>query len=697
MSDVRPDPAPLLQPRSVAVVGATDRPGSYGDTVLTNLERAGFEGPVWGVHPTRASVHGRDCVATPAELPEPVDAVVFAIPAAKVPASLAEAAERGCRGAIVISAGFGEVAAGAGLEAELAEVAARAGIPVCGPNGNGVIAVADRAPLWGDSVPRLRPGPLAMITQSGNLAVNAIGSRRGIDFHTLVSAGNQTVLDAADWLAAIAGREGVRSIALFLEEDGDGARLAESLAVCAERSVGVAVLKVGSSRAGAAAASAHTGAVAGDQRAFRALVEEAGAVWTRDPHELLEVARVLAEPGARPGRRDGGVAVLTCSGGDSGIAADLADDEGLGLPQLAEGTRSSLSKLLPDAATPGNPLDYTSLIWGDSELLASIVETVGADPAVEQLLLLYDHPAGLRPEHEEEWRAVRTGLAEGAARSDAAALIASTLPDLLDDAAARELSARGIPAVAGLRTALRCVRALRSPPGDPSRLRSIAAAAAAARAGLNGHRAGWLGEAEAKRLLREHELPVPEGAELDLGDERGCIAAAEELGWPVALKLSGPEVRHKSDSGALALGIAGEDELRRAHARLASLPGASGARLLVERMAEPGVEMLVSARADAVVPVLTVALGGIWTEALADAAVIPLPADADRVAAGIRSLRGAELFSGGRGGEAMEIDAVADVAARLGDLLLDRGLELIELNPVLVRGDGCVAVDALAR
>src|ERR1700751_3979959 len=129
-----PAPAPLLEPPPVAVVGATDRPGSYGDTVLTNLERAGFTGPVWGVHPTRESVHGRDCVPSPADLPEPVDAVVFAIPAAKVPASLAEAAERGCRGGIVISAGFGEVPGGLGLEAELSEVAARAGIPVCGPN-----------------------------------------------------------------------------------------------------------------------------------------------------------------------------------------------------------------------------------------------------------------------------------------------------------------------------------------------------------------------------------------------------------------------------------------------------------------------------------------------------------------------------------------------------------------------------------
>jgi acetyl-CoA synthetase len=459
----------------------------------------------------------------------------------------------------------------------------------------------------------------------------------------------------------------------------------------------VAVLKVGESRAGAAAAAAHTGAVAGDQRAFRALVEEAGAAWVRDPHELLEAARVLAEPRARPNRAGrGGLAVLTCSGGDSGIAADLAEQAGIELPPLAERTTRKLADLIPAVATPGNPLDYTSMIWGESDLLASIVEAVGEDPAVDQLLLLYDHPAGLRPEHETEWRAVRDGLADGAERCDAAALIASTLPDLLDEAAARELAARGIPVVAGVATALACAKALASPPGDPARLRSIAEAASGARPGTNGVPGDWLGEGESKRLLRDHGLPVPEGALLDAADEEGCVASANQLGWPVALKLSGPMVRHKSDSGALTLDIAGEEDLRRARDRLLALPEADGATLLVERMAEPGVELLISARADAVVPVVTVALGGVWAEALGDAAVVPLPADAARIADGIGSLRGASLLSGGRGREPLDLAAAAELAARLGDLLLERGLRLVELNPVVVHRSGCTAVDAVA-
>ena len=167
---------------------------------------------------------------------------------------------------------------------------------MCGPNGNGIAAIAAGAPMWGDALSAVAPGPVAMVSQSGNVAVNALNSRRGIGWHTLVSTGNQAVCDASDWLEAVAELDGVRSIALFCESDGDGVRLAEALAVAADRGVGVAVLKVGASLAGARAAAAHTGALAGDQRVFRALVEEAGAAWAEDPHELLELARALAAP-----------------------------------------------------------------------------------------------------------------------------------------------------------------------------------------------------------------------------------------------------------------------------------------------------------------------------------------------------------------------------------------------------------------
>ncbi|HEX5956743.1 MAG TPA: CoA-binding protein, partial [Solirubrobacterales bacterium] len=178
---------PLLAPRSIAVVGANDRPGSYADNVLANLDRSGFPGPVWGVNPKRAGsrVRDRDCFATLADLPQAPDAVVVAIPAAGVVESVREAGELGCGGAVVISAGFGEIEAGAELEAELRDAALATGLPICGPNCNGIVSAPARAGMWGDSVQDLDPGPVAMVSQSGNVAVNALGSRRGIQWHTL--------------------------------------------------------------------------------------------------------------------------------------------------------------------------------------------------------------------------------------------------------------------------------------------------------------------------------------------------------------------------------------------------------------------------------------------------------------------------------------------------------------------------------
>ncbi len=693
------DLRPLLEPQSIAVVGANDRPGTYADGILRNLTRGGFSGPVWGVNPNRDEVLGFPCVASVAELPEPVDAVVVAIPAAGVPAVVVEAGERGCGGAIVISAGFGEIEAGRALEAELIAAARTHDLPICGPNGNGIVATRARAAMWGDSVAPLEPGHVAMVTQSGNVGVNALGSQRGIRWHTVVSTGNQAICDASDWLSALSGLGDVRSVALFLESDGEGPRLAEALADCADRGIGVAVLKVGSSQAGAVAAAAHTGSLMGDQRVFRALISEAGAAWAENPHELLELARVLAEPRSRPHRTasdpPGGLCVLTCSGGDSGVAADEAQRLGINLPPLGPATRGHLAGLLPAAATIANPLDYTSMIWGDVPRLAEIIKTVANDPAIDQLLLCYDHPRDLSEESERSWAAVRAGIVAGAAEARAGALVCSTLPDLIAVEAAEELGARGVPLVAGLATGLRCVRALRADPGDPGRLRDIAAAAGQALQAGAAAENGWVGEAEAKRALRGFGVGVPEGRIASGAED--AIAAAHELGWPVALKLSAPHLRHKTDARALALDLDTDEAVEREALRLLALSQGRDAELLVEEMAAPGVELFVAARADGVVPALAVGLGGIWTETLDDLAIVPLPAEPDRIARALRTLRGAPLLTGGRGAEPVDLDAVAHLAAGAGRMLLDQRLALLELNPVVANARGAVALDALAR
>lgn len=746
------DPTPLLRPRSVAVVGANDRPGSYGDVIFRNLAAAGFEGAVYGVNPKRQEVHGRVCVPTVADLPEPVDAVVVAIPAAGCAPVILEAGARGCGGAIVLAAGFGETAAGRPLEAELKAAARTAAIPVCGPNGNGVVSVAARAPLWGDSVEHLSPGPVAVITQSGNFGVNALGSDRGIDFHTVVSTGNSAVLSASDWLEALAATDGVGSVALMLESDGDGAHLARALASCAERGIGVAVLKVGSSEGGARAAGAHTGALAGDQRVFAALLREAGAAQAGEPGELLELARALATPRARPAHRgvepsqvpgaalagDGadadspvgprprrGLAILTCSGGDSGVAADLAAARGLELPELSPAARERLAAVLPSAATVGNPLDYTSILWDDHEALEEVAAAVSSDPAIDQLLLLFDQPRGLDREVADGWEGVRRALLAGAAKGDAATILGSTLVELLDPDTAAELAGGGrVATAAGLGAAIACAAALRTPPADPERLREIAVAAEKERdvgagegrtAGTEGAASGSvadaggssgdgvgatdsidgaLGEAEAKKLLAEGGLAVPDaGIAVDVA---GAVDAALSVGLPVALKLSSPNLLHKTEADALALDLRTEDEVRDAAERLLSLPEAAGATLLVERMAGDGVELIFAVRRDGVVPALLVGTGGIWAEAFDDVALVPLPASPERVERALRGLRAAPLLRGSRGGPAVDLQAAAHFGSRLGELALERGLDLLEVNPALVSPAGCVALDAVA-
>ncbi len=686
----------LLRPRSVAVVGASERDGSYAGETLLNLRVAGFAGRVWGVNPNRAEAHGYPCFPSLSELPELPDAVVVGIPAAGVADVVEEAGALGCGGAVVYGAGFGEVALGADHERRLREAAARHSLPVCGPNGNGIVALHSRAAMWGDALRPLEAGPVALVSQSGNVAVNALAARRGIRFHTVVSCGNSVAVDPARWMAALARDEEVRSIALYIEADGDGALMCDALAECIDRGVGVVVLKAGESAAGAAAAAAHTGAVAGDQRVFRALVEEAGAAWAEDVHDLLEIAKSLAVSRAHSAAHGpaggGGLGILTCSGGDSALAADECTRLGLRLPLLAEDTAARLRALLPDAATVGNPLDYTALIWGEVELLSDIIVSVGEDPTIDRILIFYDQATDAG--RGGSWAAVREGIRLGASRCPVPVMLSSTLPELLDEDAALTFIDAGVPAVAGLRTGLACAAAALAAPADPARLREIAAAA---RAGAppppaaNGSR--WIAEHEAKDLLRGADLPVVDGRLVSGEDD--AVVAFSELGGHVAVKLSAPSLQHKADVGALVLDLRSDEAVRAAHNDLVAL-GVEGAGVLVERMAPPGAELLVAARADAVVPCLVVGAGGAWTEALDDAAVVPLPATAERVEAALRTLRTAALFAGGRGRPALDVAAAAHLAAAAGDLLLANGLELLELNPVLVHEHGAVAVDAVA-
>jgi acetate---CoA ligase (ADP-forming) len=680
----------LLHPRTVAVVGATDRGDAYGSQTLLNLRTAAFPGEVWGVNPGRSEAHGVRCFPTLSDLPAPPDAIVVATPAPTVPGVIEEAGALGCGGAVVYAAGFRE-GGNPALEADLRAAALRHSLPVCGPNCDGLMALHSRAALFGDALKPVEPGHVGLVSQSGNLVVNALATRRGLRLHTAISSGNETVVSTADWLAHLATEPELRSVALLIEHAGDGAALCEALAACADAGIGVAILKVGASAVGAAAAAAHTGALAGDHRVFRALAREAGAAWAEDVHDLLELAKALAVRGARP--RGRGLGILTCSGGDSGLGADEAERLGIELPPFTPATAAALEERLPASATIANPLDYTAMIWGDREWQRDTVAVVGADPNVDQVLVFYDHPPGLDGASAESWQAVEDGILDGAHVSPVPVLVAATLPELLDDEAAVRLGEAGVPAIAGLRTGLACAAALQAPPADAARLREMAAAArrqASPLAGCNGlpaatngssPRGRWIPEHEAKDLLRAASIPVVPGRVVEGEDD--AVVALAELGGRVAVKASHPEIRHKAAVGAVVIDLDAETDVRAAW-RALSPRGA----VLVERMAAPGVELIVSVRRDAVVPALVIGLGGGYAELLDDVAIVPLPVTPARVEHAIEQLRGAALL------EHADLPAAARLAARLTEL---PGLELVECNPVLVHNEGAVVVDAVAK
>ena len=334
------------------------------------------------------------------------------------------------------------------------------------------------------------------------------------------------------------------------------------------------------------------------------------------------------------------------------------------------------------------------MIWGDGELLAELVRTLGEDPALDQILVFYDQFPGLTGAVAEASDAVRGGVIAGAAASPIATMICSTLPELLDDDAAWQCIQAGIPAVAGLRTGLACAAALRTAPGDPARLLEISRVAQAASPAARGPDVTWLSEHDAKELLRGAGVSVVEGRLVS--DADGAVAALAELDGHIALKLSAPGIQHKSDVGAIELGLRSANEVRRAFARLSALDGGPAASVLAERMATPGVELIVAARADAVVPALIVGLGGVWAEVLTDVAIVPLPAGAARIERALRSLRGAPLLTGARGTAPVDLAAASRLAQRAGEVLLEESLDLIELNPVFVGPDRAVAVDATA-
>ncbi|MFI8993459.1 acetate--CoA ligase family protein [Streptomyces sp. NPDC053542] len=690
----------LFAPRSIALVGATDKSG-WSLSTYQNLLGQGFTGPVHLVNPRAPEVHGRPAHKSLSAIGEPVDLAYVMVPTPAVLDVLREGAELGIRNYVVLTAGFGETGAeGRRREEDLHAFVWENGLNVLGPNGNGYVNAAAGITPYGLAITQPPPaGPVGVVLQSGALAsaVLTFMHARNVGLSLLTSMGNEMSLSVTDVVDHLVDDPATEVIALFLET----VRRPDEFARVARRAAGagkpIVVLKIGASRLASRTAQAHTGALVGDDRVVDAAFRRLGVLRVHSLEELILTAGLLAHTGPLPGGRLG---VVTPSGGACEIIADRAEQEGLEIPPFAPETTARLKEAVPDFATVQNPLDVTGYVLVDRTLLARALETVAADPGIDAVLALADLPR-VPPADPEAARAYFGAFADRIRNTDKPVVVSGNVLTDVTETGRRLQAETGFPYLAGgidhaMKALGAAVRWSRSLP-DVLRAEPPAPAPADVTPGQPGE--AWT-EHRAAQLLADHGIAVVPSALA--ADEHEAVAAAERLGYPVVLKAAADGLQHKSDIGGVRLGLAGPDAVRNAFRDVREALRRSGYEaapaVLVQPQRTGGTELLVGIVRDPTWGLtLAVGLGGIWVEVLADSALRLLPVTPADVRSALGELRGARLLEGARGTEPADLDAVAEVVVRIGELARSMGprLESLEVNPLWIRGSRVEALDAL--
>ncbi len=685
----------LLSPRHLAFVGGRD--------LIEPIRQAkafGFAGPIWVVTPRMDIIEGLPCVRSVRELPEAPDATFLAAPREASIEVVRDLALMDAGGVIGYAAGFAELG-GEGVELQRRLVEAAGDLALVGPNCYGLLNAVEGVALWasGHGLARVRRGA-AIVAQSGNLALNVTMNLRSVPFAHVISMGNQACLGLADYLAVLAEDPHVTAIALYIEGITDVAAFAQAAVGALERGVPIVALKAGSSELGSRLAVTHTSSLAGDDALYDALFERLAIARARSVPELLETVKLLSIARPPAGNR---LAVLTCSGGDSLMVADAATDLDIALPQPTPPCEAALRALLPAFATVANPLDYNTSLWGHREELVRCFSTLFADP-FDAALLVLDYPhEGITGRAECDISV--DALIEASAAAGVPGAVLSTLPELIPAKARERMIAAGVAPLQGLPEGLAALaaamryRARRDEigriGGETLRLPAVLPLPAS-RSTLN--------EAQSKTLLAEFGLWSPESRAVPAA---GAAEAAAAIGFPVVLKVLTPLLPHKTEAGAVAIGLGSPAEVEAALARMQASLAAAGRgeieSVLVEAMVGDAVaELIVGVvRDDRLGLALVIGGGGVLVELARDTRRLLLPASRAAVAAEVRRLAAAKLLSGYRGRPEGDLEAALDAimaVAAFAEAYRDRLVEL-DVNPLLVRprGKGALAVDALVR
>jgi acyl-CoA synthetase (NDP forming) len=668
----------MLGARSVALVGASARPDSFGARMVVEGVRSSARMHL--VNPRYEHINGVACVPSLAALDEPVDLVLLGVPDAALRDELEAAAAAGARGAVV----FGSAHA-PGLRAEISAVATAAGMALCGAGCMGFVNNVTGLRALGYLEPNpLAAGGVSLITHSGSAFSTLLRANRGFGFRLAVSSGQELVTGAADYVDYALDDPGTTLIALLLETPRAVSRLRAALHRAAEQDVPVVILSVGHSPRGREMVAAHSGALAGEDIGWQAFCAQTGAVRVSDMTELCDTIE-LFESGRR--RRPGSVGIATVhdSGAERALCADLAHDLGVAFAELGDTTLTTITDLLDEGLIATNPLD----LWGTGAdtrtLFSSSLKAIVDDPAVAVTALAVD----LVSEFDGD-TAYPDAVIEVAATTDSPIAVLASVPSAVDRPTAERLRSNGIAVLENARSGIAALGHLAAWPLtagttaaliDPDRQRRWVSRLAAL---------DWDAHA-AFALLADYGIAIAAtGVADDLDD---VLAVADTVGYPVALKTSAAD--HKSDVGGVVLGIADATALSQSYRSMADRLGPA---VSVHAMAQAGVEVSVGVVRDANFgSLIVVAAGGTMVELLADRAVACPPvtsADAVRM---LRSLRIAPLLAGWRGEPPVDTDALAAVIAGFSQLALELGdvIDAVEANPVIASPIGAIAVDAL--
>ena len=678
--------ARLLSPRSLALVG-----GKAAEEAVRQCRALGFAGPIWPVNPKRAEIAGLPCFPDMASLPGAPDAVFIAAPA---PATIALAGElQGSGGAICYAADFAE-SGDEGRERQAALLEAAGGVPLIGPNCYGMLNLFDRVALWPDQhgcLPIDSGKGVAIVSQSGNLALNLTMQARGLPIGYVISVGNCADVTPADLIEALISDERVSAIGLHLEGLGSVARFSEACLAARAAGVPIVALKTGASAKGAALTMSHTSSLAGADALTDALFARYGVARAHDPATFLETLKLLHVAGPLRGRR---ITSASCSGGEASLTADLAEAAGLETPDFPAATQAALEDVLGPRVHVANPLDYHTYIWGD---LAATTTCFGAmlNADFEASLLILDFPRADRcsaADWDVTLAAFRAACAEPAAPGTVR-MVVSSLAETMPETVAAALLAQGIVPAAGLAEALRAIAAAAAigeawarPLPDPLPEKPSV---------ISGDIVTW-DEVRSKAALAAAGVPVARGTVLSLSDLANPDTPLPAP-FPLVLKAVGADLAHKTELGGVALNLASREALRAAAQQMSRLSD----RFLVEEMVGGAVtELIVGVGRDPQFGLfLTLGAGGIFVELLRQTEQVLLPASPEDIAAALARLPLHKVLGGYRGKPGCDMPALVDAIARIADWAMahaDR-LEEMDVNPLLALPEGAVAVDALIR